>query len=399
MASGPLDGVRVFDMTLFMVGPWASMQLGALGADVVHIEQPDIDWSTLGAGVPPTINGTSIGYIAWNMNKRALSLDMKVEEYRQRAYEVLKTCDVFLVNFRPGVPERLGVGYEDVVKVNPNIVYCTVTGWGEEGPWEELPGADTQVQYVTGFGSLNGPEGGPSEVYRHYTQMDGTTGNYAAQAILMGLLARERTGKAQRIHLSMLRAGSALQTARIQEYLVTGKLAEPIGHASYAAAPDQAFLCEDQEWVAVSATSQGEWVALCDAIGHPELKEDERFKTNPDRVDHRHELSAVLEPIFGARGRDHWMFYLGRAGVPCGYQMKWDVLRNHAQVTENNYMLEVETAGWGAVYTGGPPWELSNTPARWFGTPFPGMHDAEILAELEERRAAQQAAPAEQGSR
>ena len=381
--AGPLDGVRIFDFTLFMVGPWASMQLGALGADVIHIEQPDIDWATLGAGVPPTINGTSIGYIAWNMNKRAFSLDMKDPVYIERARQLVKTCDVFLVNMRPGVADRLGLGYEAVSELNPRIVYVNVTGFGTTGPWVDLPGADTQVQYISGFSAATGKEGSEAEIYRSYTQMDGSTGNYAAQAITMGLLARERTGKGQLIDLSMLRATTALQSARIQEYFQSGKNAERLGHYGAATAPDQALRCEDGEWIAISATSQGEWRALCEVIGRAELTEDARFATNPDRVDHRKELSAILESIFAGRPRDHWMFFLGKAGVPCGYQMKWDVLRNHRQVVENNYIVEVETAGWGPVFSSGPAWQLSETPATWFGTPFPGMNDVEIQMEIE----------------
>src|SRR4051812_30759921 len=126
---GPLEGIRVFDLTAWMVGPWAGMQLGALGADVIHIEQPDVDWKTLGAGVPPTINGTSVGYIAWNMNKRGLFLDLKDPADQQTAFDLLKTCDVFLMNMRPGVEKRLGLGYEAVAEINPGIVYCTITGW------------------------------------------------------------------------------------------------------------------------------------------------------------------------------------------------------------------------------------------------------------------------------
>ena len=131
---GPLDGVRVFDLTLWMVGPWASMQLGALGADVIHIEQPGVDPRTLGAGVPPAINGTSVGYISWNMNKRGLFLDLKSPSDRQTAYELLQTCDVFMINMRPGAAERMGVGYEQVAAANPNIIYTAITGWGEVGP-------------------------------------------------------------------------------------------------------------------------------------------------------------------------------------------------------------------------------------------------------------------------
>ena len=389
-AEGPLAGIRVFDMTIFMVGPWASMQLGALGADVVHIEQPDIDWATLGAGVPPTINGTSIGYISWNMNKRALSLDMKLEEYRRRAYELLETCDVYLVNMRPGVAERLGVGYEDVRKINPRIVYCTVTGWGSSGPMADLPGADGQAQYVTGFASPTGERDGAPEIYRHFTQMDGTTGNMAAQAIMMALLARERTGEGQRIDLSMLRAGTALQSARIAEYFATDRVAQRLGASGAAAAPDSAFLCEDKQWIAVSATSQAEWELFCETISQPELVANPRFDRNPDRVDHRDELEEILAAVFASRPRDHWLFYLRRAGLPCGYGMQWDVLREHSQVVENSYLVDVETAAWGQVTTGGPAWHFSDTPERWFGTPFPGQHDAEILAELEAARAPQQ---------
>jgi crotonobetainyl-CoA:carnitine CoA-transferase CaiB-like acyl-CoA transferase len=381
--SGPLAGIRVFDLTQWMVGPWGSMQLGSLGADIIHIEQPDVDWATLGAGVPPTINGTSVGYISWNMNKRAFSLDLKSPEYRARAHELLKTCDVFLINMRPGVAERLGFSYETVSGINPRVVYCTITGWGETGPMSELPGADTQVQYVTGLPSSNGVEGGPPEVYRHFTQMDATTGNYAAQAILMALLARERTGRGQRIHLSMLRAGTALQTERLGEYFVSGVLPAPRGSASQATAPDQAFECEDHEWIGVAVTSEAEWAAFCEAIKHSELVGDDRFRTNAARLDHRYALVEILTPIFQSRPRDHWMFYLERASVPCGFPMRWDVLRHHRQVRENEYLVDVETAAWGPVTTGGPPWHLELTPATWTGTPFPGQHDREILAEID----------------
>ena len=167
---GPLDGVRIFDMTLWMVGPWASTQLGALGADVIHIEQPGVDPRTLGAGVPPSIDGTSIGYITWNMNKRGLFLDLKSQADRETAYRLLQTCDVFLVNMRPGAAGRLGMGYEQVRAANPNVVYTAITGWGETGPMRDSPGADVQCQYFTGFWSVNGKRDGKPEVYRHFTQ-------------------------------------------------------------------------------------------------------------------------------------------------------------------------------------------------------------------------------------
>lgn len=385
---GPLEGIRVFDLTIFMVGPWASMQLGALGADVIHIEQPGVLASSLGAGVPPTINGTSIGYISWNMNKRGLFLDLKATHDRATAYELLQTCDVFIINMRTGVADRLGLGYEAVAAINPGIVYCSITGFGESGPMAHRPGADGQMQYVSGFWSTNGAAGGDREIYRHFTQMDGSTGNYAAQAILMALLARKRTGKGQRIEVSMLGATMALQTARLSEYLATDTVPKPQGSAAYATAPDQAFVCEDQRYAGVSVTSEDEWRSFCGAIERPELLTDARFQTNRDRVTHRAALSAELEPVFRSKPQFYWMMRLTDARVPCGYPMRFEELRHHPQVTENGYIVDVETSGWGNVLTGGPPWQFSRTPAGWSGTPMPGEHTGDILDELEQRRSA-----------
>ena len=388
MSNGPLAGVRVFDLTQWMVGPWCSVQLGALGAEVIHIEQPDVDWSTLGAGVPPLINGTSVGYIAWNMNKRGLSLAMKSPEDRAVAYELLKTSDVFLINMRPGVADRLGVGYDVVSAINPNIIYCAITGWGESGPMQHSPGADTPAQYVTGFSTGTGTPEGDDEIHRHFTQLDATSGNYAAQAILMGLVARKRTGKGQRIHVSMLKAGSALQTVRIGEYLASGRQPQRLGSGSQNTAPNRAYRCADGEILGVSVTSEAEWQGFCEVIGQPKLATDPRFAVNGDRVDHREELDGLLEPVFEGMVRDYWLMHFNRAGVPVGYPMTWAELRHHAQVLDNDYIVPVETAAWGQVWTGGPAWHLSETPARMFSTPMPGEHSQEILAGLEQQRGA-----------
>jgi crotonobetainyl-CoA:carnitine CoA-transferase CaiB-like acyl-CoA transferase len=384
---GPLEGIRIFDLTIYMVGPWAAVQLGALGADVIHIEQPNVDPSTLGAGVPPKINGTSVGYITWNMNKRGLFLDLKTPQDRATAYELLKTCDVFMVNMRTGTADRLGLSYEAVAEINPQIVYCSITGFGETGPMATRPGADGQMQYFSGFWSTNGAQGGEREIYRHFTQMDGSTGNYAAQAILMGLLARKRTGRGQRIEVSMLRATTALQTARIGEYMATGEVAKPLGSAAFATTPDEAFLCEDSLYLGISVTNERDWRALCHAIDRQDLLSDARFATNVDRVAHRNELSSILAPVFRDKPQYHWMMQLTRAGVPCGYPMRFEELRYHPQVTENDYIIESDTSAWGRLYTGGPPWHFSETPARWTGTPLPGEHTGDVLDELQQRRA------------
>ncbi len=381
---GPLAGIRVFDLTMWMVGPWCSMQLGGMGADIIHIEQPGVLWSSLGAGVPPTINGTSIGYIAWNMNKRGLFLDLKATEDRSTAYELIKSSDVFIVNMRTGVADRLGLSYEALSAINPNIVYCSITGWGETGPMATRPGADTQVGYFTGLWSTQGATGEAGQVYRHFTQTDATSGNYAAQAILMALLARKRTGRGQKIELSMLRCASAIQTPRIAEYLARGSVAEPLGSASQATAPDQAFLCEDKQYVGVSVTSEAEWKTFCAVTEQLQLPDDPRFASNVARVEHRAELTAALEPVFRSKPQFYWVMKLNAGRIPCGYPMQFEQLRQHPQVVENDYIVDVETSAWGNVYTGGPPWHFSETPARWFGTPMPGEHTGEILDELKQ---------------
>lgn len=152
----PLDGIRILDLTIFMVGPWASMLLGALGAEVLHVEQPDIDWKDLSAGVPPSIGGTSVGYITWNMNKRGVFLDLKSESDRRFAYRLIQSCDVFLCNMRPGVPERLGMGYERLRSLNPRLLYVRGTGFGATGPRASDRATDNVIQALSGGWSAQG---------------------------------------------------------------------------------------------------------------------------------------------------------------------------------------------------------------------------------------------------
>jgi crotonobetainyl-CoA:carnitine CoA-transferase CaiB-like acyl-CoA transferase len=243
------------------------------------------------------------------------------------------------------------------------------------------------MQYFTGLTTGTGVPDGDNEVYRHFTQMDGSSGNYCAQAILMALIARKRTGKGQLVELSMMRAASALQTLRFGEFLSGGYEPQRLGSAAQSTAPDRAYFCENQKYVGVSVTSEAEWQAFCGVIGKPELAGDERFRTNSDRVAHRKQLDEIIEPVFRTKPVEYWTMFMGRAGVPVGYPMSWPELRHHAQVRDNNYMLDVETAAWGEVVSGGPAYHLSKTPAVWFGTPMPGQHDFEIAAEIEASRA------------
>jgi crotonobetainyl-CoA:carnitine CoA-transferase CaiB-like acyl-CoA transferase len=370
---GPLKGIRVFDLTLWMVGPWAGSQLGALGADVLHVEKPGTPPEALGR-VPPTIHGTSIGYIAWNMNKRGLGLDLKDPEHVRTALDVVAQCDVFLSNMRPGVVDRLGLGYEAVAERNPAIVYCDVNGWGHVGPMSGSPGSDGVLQGYSGFWSLNGTGG---EFYRHYTQLDSSTGNLAVVGILAALAHRRRTGVGQRVRVSMLRAAMALQAVPLGLTLAGERLAAK-GAASQLTAPDDVFTCADGLHLGVSVTSEEQWAALCgevDGLDRPEWRTNDGRLADPV-------LGEALRTAFAARSRPYWLWRLRKAGVPVGYPLTFDELRSHRQVDRLGQLSTVDTHHWGQVTTGGSPWRFSGHDTHWSAPPLAGEHTAEILKEL-----------------
>ncbi len=381
---GPLEGVRVFDLTLFMVGPWAGMQLGAMGADVIHVEEPG-SVHNAGIWVPPMMQGTSIGYIVWNLNKRSLLLDLKQEHDREIAHRLIETSDVFLENMRPGAADKLGMSYETLAELNPGLVYVSASGYGRRGPMADTPANDPIIQCFGGWTSINGSPGGKQELYRHHTQMDATTGNCMAQAALLGLIARDRTGKGQRIDVPMMKTSALLQGTRLAEYFATGEQPPRLGSACVTTAPHQAFRCQDQQYVAVGVVEERQWAPLCAVLGLPELTDDPRFATNPARVEHREELAAILEGAFASKPRYFWVMRLNEAGVPCSRFYEWDELRFHPQVTANDHVVQVGTP-WGEIYTGGPPWKFSETPATMSASPEAGEHMAEILNEVEAGR-------------
>ena len=380
---GPLEGIRVFDFTLLMVGPWSTMNLGALGADVIHIERPGIEDSALGGGVPPSINGTSVGHITWNTNKRQLFLDVKAEHDLETARKLIATCDVFVNNMRPGVAERVGLGYEALRLISPRLVYCSISGWGETGPFADRTATDPQLQAFTGFASNSGVDGGRPETYRHFTQLDATTGNYATMAILMALLARERTHRGQRIDLTMVQAATAVQASRIGEYLATGEQPPLLGRGTASVYPSEAFRCEDGVYLGVQALTTAQWQALCETLALGDLAADPRFRSVAGRVAAREEIRARLRAVLGTKPARWWQLRLGRTAVPCARIMRFEELIHHPQVTANHYIEPVETEAYGRVYATGLPWGFSRTPASILPPARAGQHTAEILNELE----------------
>lgn len=378
---GPLQGYRVFDLTLAMNGPWSTMVLGSLGADVLHVVQPDVDWRQLAGGPLPTTNGTSAAWVVWNMNKRSIFIDLKDPAGLSFARDVIRTCDVFVNNMRVGVTERLGVGYQDVVEINPGIVYCSATGYGRSGPMAKLPGMNTTNCAITGHPTIQGPRGGPGEFDRHQTQIDAFTANTMAQAVLMGLYARKRTGKGQFTEVTMLDAALTSQAPRYAEFFA-GYHHAPRGSSSFLTAPDRAFLCQDKRWIGVSVTSEDEWNRFCTAVELPGLADDERFQTVLSRLERSAELDALLEPLFATLPSAAWEHAFAKAGVAYGVPERWEEFRYHRQCVENEFAVQVETTAWGTMWTGGPPWHFSRTPAVMTTACIPGLDTFDVQDEI-----------------
>jgi len=376
-----LKGIRVFDLTIAAVGPWATKLLGALGADVIKVEAPGGD--RLSHAVPPLIKGNSVLYISANHNKRMVELDLKKEADRALALKIIEKSDVFVQNMRPGAVERLGLGYDVVANVNPRMIYVAASAYGRVGPMATEAGIDPTVQCFCGWCSITGPEHGRGEMFRHLAHLDLTTATTITQAVLQALIARERTGRGQRIQIEMLTAAMALQTTRLAEYFATVEQPEPLGSAASTTAPHQAFECEDQRYLAVGVERDEQWPGFCRALKLTELISDPRFASNPLRVQHRAELGAILAERFKSKPAAWWAIRLSKETVPNGPFLRFEELRHHPQVLANDHIVEIDTPHWGRMLVDGLPWKFERTPAGPLGAGGkPGEHTDEVLREL-----------------
>ena len=360
---GILDGIRVFDLSIAAVGPWASKLLGELGADVIKVESPG---GELSHAIPPPIKGTAVLYISANFNKRHIVLDLKEEGDRAIALKLVEKSDVFVQNMRPGAVERLGLGYAVVSQLNPRLVYVSASAYGRTGPMATEAGIDPTVQAFGGWCSITGRPGSTGEMFRHLAHLDITTSTMIVEAVLQALLARERSGRGQHIEIDMISAALSLQTSRLAEYFATGEQPQPLGSAAATTVPHQAFLCEDQEYLAVGVVSEDHWPRFCRATGQAALCDDPRFATNPKRVENRAALVALLEDHFKTKPTRWWSLRLTQAGVPnarVDRTVNFQALRTDPQVTRNQHIVDMETPHWGRLSVDGLPWKFEKTPA------------------------------------
>ncbi len=385
--SQPLEGVRVLDLTRALAGPFCTMMLGDLGADVIKVERPGRGDESRGWG-PPFVGrpygpypGESAYFIAANRNKRSVTVNLKRPEGQEIVRRLAAISDVLVENFRTGVLDGMGLGYEDLQTVNPRLVYCSISGYGRTGPYAERPGYDFIIQAEGGMMGITGPEEGPP-CRVGVPIVDITAGMFAATAILAALHARDRTGKGQLVDVSLLDAQVALLTNVGSNYLVGGTPPRRLGNAHPNIAPYEAFRARDR-WFALAAANERQWATLCQAIGRPDLKDDPRFATNEARVSNRPELVSVLSEVFVSRDADDWLQMLQEAGLPCGPINTVPEVFDHPQVLDRDLILEVEHASAGPVRLIGFPYKLSATPAAIRRPPpLLGEHTEEVLVEM-----------------
>ncbi len=374
----PLEGFRVLDLTRFLSGPYATMVLAELGADVVKIEQPNTGDDS--RRFEPKFGGESYPAAMPNRSKRSVSVDLKSEEGREVFLALARDADLIIENFRPGVGRKLGIDYESIRAVRPDILYCSISGFGQTGPYQHRPGFDIMAQGVTGFLSMTGDGERPAKV--GIATNDIAAGATAIYSILAAQMLRQRTGEGQYMDISLVEAGLAWTVWESGAYFGGGEVAQATGTRHRRSTPYQAYRTADG-FVTIGAGSDRLWKRLIeDALHRPEWAEDPRFLTLPDRMAHIDELQAEIEAITETRSTDEWIEIIDAAGVPCGPVLTYDQALADPQVVARDMITEVEHPIIGPMRTIAPPTKFSNmdfsvrSPAPWIG-----QHTAEVLRE------------------
>lgn len=310
----PLEGVRVLDLSRILAGPYATMMLADLGADVLKIEHPERGDDTRQWG-PPFAGSESAYFLSINRNKRSAGVDLKDPEALEKVKKLAAGADVVIENMRRGTLEKLGLGYEVLKELNPSIIYCSITGFGP-GEDEDRPGYDFLIQARGGIMGITGfPDGEPTKV--GVAIVDMVCGLQAAMAVLAALHRRAATGEGARIEVPLFESQLSWLANRAQEYLVSGEDPGRLGNAHPSVVPYETFDASDKK-LALAVGNDTQFENLCRALGREDLADDERFATNPDRVANRDELIAILQEEFSKKTADEWVQTLRAAGVPCG---------------------------------------------------------------------------------
>ena len=374
-----LSGVVVLDLTQIMAGPFCTMVLADMGADVIKIEKLNGGDDNRRMG-PPFIKNWSAGFLALNRNKRSLAVNLRSDEGQAMFKRLVQDADVVVENFRPGVMERLGLGYESLASIKPSLVYCSISGFGNTGPDAAKGGFDLVAQGVSGLMSITGHPGmPPAKVGVPITDI--SAGLFSANGVLCAYIHALKTGQGQKVDTSLMEAGVAYTVWESSVYFADGEIPGPLGSAHRVSAPYQALRTSDG-YLNIGAATQPTWEQLCRAIGSESLVDDPRFKLPGDRKNRQDELATLLEDIFETDTTANWLKMLEEAGVVAGPIYNMDQVYKNPQVLARNMLVDLEDPDLGTVHNIGVPVKLSATPGQIrTRAPMLGEHSAEVLLE------------------
>ena len=377
----PLEGVRVLDLTRVLAGPYCTMMLGDLGADVTKVERPGAGDDVRAWGPPFAPGGESAYFLCVNRNKRSITVDLKAPRGRDLVRALAARTDVLAENFKTGTLDEMGLGYDVLRDLNPGLIYCSITGFGITGPYRDLPGYDLIAQGMGGIMSITGEvDGEPMKV--GVPIVDITTGMFSAVAILAALRVKERTGRGQRIDMALLDSQIAWLGNVASNYLIGGKPAARLGNAHPNITPYEVFPTKDGH-VALAVGNEGQWRRFCQVAGAPHLAEHPDFETNADRVRNREKLVPVMKDVMRQHTSQEWMDLLRKDEIPCGPIQTVDRALNDPQVRARGMILEASHPTAGPIRLVGSPLKLGDTPPEVrLPPPMLGQHTEEVLREV-----------------
>lgn len=375
----PLHGVRVIDMTRVLAGPFCTMSLGDMGAEVIKVEEPGKGDDT--RGWPPFVHGEATYFLSVNRNKKSLTLDLKARDGQEILRRLLASADVVVENFRPGTMERLGFGYETLERANPRLIYCSISGFGESGPEAHRPGYDLIVQGESGVMDITGfPDGPPVKVGNSIGDL--VAGMAAAQGITLALLSRSQTGKGQKVEIGMLDVMASLLTYQAGLYWNAGGRPARRGNEHPSIVPYEVFKAQDV-YITLGVANNSLWDRTCKALDRPDLIKDPRFDTEANRVTNRKVLVPLLNEILGARPADEWLARLDKAGVPAGRIKSVAEVCESAHLRARGMMVSLAHPKAGSIRVMGVPVRLHDTPGgAQAAPPLLGQHTDEVLTKL-----------------
>ncbi len=376
---GPLNGIKVLDLTRVLAGPYATMLLGDLGAEVIKIEQPGTGDESRNFG--PFKNGFSLYFMSVNRGKRSITLNLKTERGQAIFKQLLAHTDVLVENFRPGTMEKLGLDYDTLKTEHPSLIYAACSGFGQTGPYAQQGAYDMIIQGMGGIISITGePEGPPVRVGTSISDI--TAALFTTIGILSALHHRNQTGKGQFVDVAMLDSLVAVLENAVVRYFATGEAPKPLGARHPAITPFEAFASADGH-VIIALGNDTLWAKFCSHVNRPDLILDKRFRTNADRTENHAELFPILSEIMTQRTTDAWIEALGKIGVPCGPINAMDKVVSHPQVQAREMITRIAHQITGEVEVPGVPIKLSETPGN-VDAPAPslGEHTTEILTSI-----------------